>query len=300
MRENKLRDRAGATIVLALAVFLILTVFSAVMLTGAVTALRNATRQRTEEQLYLSAASAAALLQKRICGDGANVPYAEKVNISYDTSAYDNSSLEDQTLMDSADVRSLFEAAKEGIRTGQNLPDDSDSGYLLHSDSIVSPSPELYASPPNSPQVVDTQDLITYALCKMLNDLSTWPSSDCTITIGAPTVSGDVVPTVSGDMLPTVSDYMRPTSANLSMKKEGSGYLLTATLTTIKPETPSSEKATYVSKWTFSCTPSVTSESKAFSYPWEKDGYPETVLFYANIEKTVYKWKFETAERGEA
>ena len=58
---RKLRQERGASVVFALVIFLIVTLFSWTMVNGALTAAQNASMQREEEQAYLSVTSAARL-----------------------------------------------------------------------------------------------------------------------------------------------------------------------------------------------------------------------------------------------
>lgn len=71
--KQKLRSSSGVTIVFALAIFLVTSVFCLILVNGALTATLNANDQRLNEQAYLSARSAAKLLQSAVEGESVTV-----------------------------------------------------------------------------------------------------------------------------------------------------------------------------------------------------------------------------------
>ena len=68
--RQKLHSDSGATIIIAMAVFLIVTLLSTTIVSAALTGVRSAGLQRREEQAYLSVSSAAILLRDTIHADG--------------------------------------------------------------------------------------------------------------------------------------------------------------------------------------------------------------------------------------
>ena len=85
---NKLRDRRGASLLMALLLLLLATMVSVVILTAVSSAARHLSRDREAQQNYLTVSSAAELLRSGI--KGAKYTRTETVTYTYDYDAEGN------------------------------------------------------------------------------------------------------------------------------------------------------------------------------------------------------------------
>ena len=85
---NKLRDRRGASLLMALLLLLLATMVSVVILTAVSSAARHLSRDREAQQNYLTVSSAAELLRSGI--KGAKYIRTETVTYTYDYDAEGN------------------------------------------------------------------------------------------------------------------------------------------------------------------------------------------------------------------
>ena len=85
---NKLHDRRGASLLMALLLLLLATMVSVVILTAVSSAARHLSRDREAQQNYLTVSSAAELLRSGI--KGAKYTRTETVTYTYDYDAEGN------------------------------------------------------------------------------------------------------------------------------------------------------------------------------------------------------------------